>query len=175
MKTYWFLSALVLAMLTISWTFIPEKAGLKVTKATAQNWAGGAAGSGKGTNYLISLTKKAKKPLKISSVWVGTAQEGKPLEFTLTTLAKDGKMPSFEESDITAANILQLEARLHIPGERRLPDDPEEVEEPKKNADKPVCAIADFKGAAYIAYNMGKKLEYLIIDKFEDLEPVFYP
>lgn len=159
--------------------FVPPKAGLILESATMQEWAGGAAGSGRGINYRIIVRKKAKKAVKVSSVWVGDAQNGRTIDFIVTTAPKDSKDVNISDKveDITNADKLQIEATLRIPGQkRRLPDDPEiPEEETPKQTEKQVCGIEGFKGEGYVAYSMGKKVQYLVIDKFEKLEKVFYP
>ncbi len=180
MKTiYWFIALSGVAAISFWYAFTPPKSGLTLESATMQEWAGGAAGSGRGTNYRIIVRKKAKKAVKISSVWIGDAQNGRTVDFTVTTVPKDSKDVNLSDKaeDITNADKLQIEATLRIPGQkRRLPDDPEiPEEETPKQTEKQVCAIEGFKGEGYVAYSMGKKVQHLVIDKFEKLEKVFYP
>lgn len=176
---YWFIAVSGVAVTGFWYAFTPPKSGLTLESATMQEWAGGAAGSGRGTNYRIIVRKKAKKAVKISSVWIGDSQNGKTIDFTVTTAPKDSKDVNLSEKaeDITNADKLQIEATLRIPGQkRRLPDDPETPEEETpRQTEKQVCAIEGFKGEGYVAYSMGKKVQYLVIDKFDKLEKVFYP
>lgn len=169
----------IAVVISLWYAFVPAKGGLTLESATMQQWAGGAAGSGRGINYRIIVRKKAKKPIKISSVWVGDAQNGRTIEFTVTTAPKDSKDSNISDKleDLTNADRLQIEATLRIPGQkRRLPDDPDPPEEETpKQTEKQVCAIDGFKGEGYIAYSTGKKIQYLVIDKFEKLENIFYP
>lgn len=166
-------------VISLWYAFIPPKGGLTLESATMQEWAGGAAGSGRGTTYRITAKKKAKKAIKISSVWIGDAQNGRTIDFTVTTAPKDNKDVNLSNKteDITDADKILIEAVLKIPGQkRRLPDDPETPEEDTpKQTEKQICAIEGFKGEGYIAYSMGKKVQYLVIDKFEKLEKIFYP
>lgn len=165
-------------MICFWYAFTPPKGGLTLESATMQEWAGGAAGSGSGTNYRIIVRKKANKAIKISSVWIGDAQNGRTIEFTVTTAPKDNKDVNLSDKveDLTNADKLQIEATLRIPGQkRRLPDDPEVPEETPKQTEKQVCGIEGFKGEGYITYSMGKKVQYLTIGKFEKLEKIFYP
>lgn len=175
---YLIIGLLSSGVISVWYTFTPSKNKLTLESATMQEWAGGAAGSGRGTNYRIIVRKKAKKSVKISSVWVGDAQNGRTIEFKVTTAPKDSKDINLSDKveDITNADKLLIEATLRIPGQkRRLPDEPEEPEETPKQTEKQICAIEGFKGEGYVAYSMGKKVQYLIIDKFEKLEKIFYP
>lgn len=176
---YWVIVVLSVGTVSFWYAFTPPKGGLVLDSATMQEWAGGAAGSGRGTNYRIMVRKKAKKAVKISSVWVGDAQNGRTIDFTVTTAPKDSKDVNLSDKaeDITNADKLLIEATLRIPGQkRRLPDDPETPEEETpKQTEKQVCAIDGFKGEGYVAYTMGKKVEYLVIGKFEKLDKIFYP
>jgi hypothetical protein len=176
---YLAIAILSVGVISLWYAFTPPKGSLTLESATMQEWAGGAAGSGRGTTYRIIVKKKAKKAVKVSSVWVGDAQNGRTIDFTVTTAPKDNKDVNLSDKmeDIANANKILIEATLRIPGQkRRLPDDPEIPEEDTpKQTEKQVCGIDGFKGEGYVAYSMGKKIQYLVIDKFEKLEKIFYP
>lgn len=176
---YWIIVVTGVGALSFWYAFTPPKGGLTLESATMQEWAGGAAGSGRGTTYRIIVKKKPKKAIKVSSVWVGDAENGRTIDFTVSTAPKDSKDVNVSDKveDITNADKILIEATLRIPGQkRRLPDDPETPEEENpKQTEKQVCGIEGFKGEGYITYSMGKKIQYLVIDKFQKLEKVFYP
>ncbi|MCS7028610.1 MAG: hypothetical protein NZ519_07555 [Bacteroidia bacterium] len=174
---YWAITIVSLGGMLGWYVFVPGT-GLVLESATMQEWAGGAAGSGRGITYRIIAKKKAGRPIKVSSVWIGDAQSGRPVDFVVTTAPteKNASVSEKEEEIIKADKIL-IEATFRIPGQkRRLPDDPETPEEEMpKQTEKPSCALEKFNGAGYVSYSMGKKIQYLIIPKFEKLEPVYYP
>ncbi|MCS7077738.1 MAG: hypothetical protein NZ455_13565 [Bacteroidia bacterium] len=168
----------VITALYCGYIIFPKSNKLVLESATMQEWAGGAAGSGRGITYRIVAKKRPKKAVKISSVWIGNAQNGKTVDFIVTTMPKGPKEVNISDrvEDITDADKILIEATLYLSRPvRRLPDDPEVPEDIPKQTEKQICGIENFTGDAYVAYSMGKKIEYLIIEKFQKLEPIFYP
>ncbi len=129
---------------------IGTKPDLIFINATSQDWSGGAAGSGQGTNYNFYFIKKSVS-VTCDSVWVNG--------FVLPV--KSFLKPNNDTLRITASAFF----RRKMGAQDRMP-----VIEPKKEA-SPVAVT----GAAVISYTSGNVVKYITVPAIKRLKAMAYP
>lgn len=139
-----------------------------VEKATQQDWIGGAAGSGGGTKYLVTLTKSAGKDAVVNKIWVGDREQGQKVQFQIV----DAEAEMIRKSMPTEASTFRIQ--FSIQNKRRTSRDDAGGVANTENA--PDDLPDDFTQGAviYMTHGEGKQVA-LVVNDFERLEPLIYP
>ncbi len=137
---------------------------LSLVEATAQNWAGGAAGSGTGTNYAFKLTVHTSEELRFDTVWV----KDYALPLKLVKIAgKSGLTYGKGDTLIVTARKHKLDPRMRerIKGE----------DQPKIKEETPVKPPVVIEGEALLQYRFNNREQYIQVAAIKKLKPVFFP
>lgn len=146
------------------------KTNYEVAHATKQQWFGGAAGSGGGVNYSISIEKPSKSEVKVDKVYVGDREKGQYVPFrffndsskTTTMLVPTG------------VTLFRVEFAERIPGQRQ-PNMETFGDEPLQDA-APKGLPEDFNQGVVLFLSDGKGTSSLMtVQDFKLLEPLAYP
>lgn len=147
---------------------------IKLTEATAQRWMGGAAGSGGGTNYAVTISKPESKEIRIDKVWLGNRAEGTWPKFALQEKL-DG--PRLKDPVAISGNgqyivvFSMVNPRMQNPN-LTMDEGPKTPTLEKAPADLPT----DFVEGAVIYYSFGTKIAgHIIVNEFRYLDPLAYP
>ena len=139
---------------------------LSLESATVQEWVGGAAGSGGGSKYVVTVNKKGGKQVNISSVWIGNREKG--------VMAKANIFTGNRMVNKISADMEQFRLEMSLTNRRRQGrDDPGGVvgEQPA-NPNLP----EEFKKGIIIRYTDHKGKEgQLIVQDLKRLEPLILP
>lgn len=130
----------------------------KVTQATAQNWYGGAAGSGSGINYSFHIVYKKTASVKFDSVWIDHAYRSlfsKSMMFSSNYSLKKG-------------DSIVLNAQIYYPGEKDKPNNLMETV-------KIPCPVKNCKSPVVILFRVNGKLYYYDLKNVTTLQPANYP
>jgi hypothetical protein len=130
-----------------------------VISSTSQNWAGGAAGSGSGTNYSFTVTFKCSINLVFDSVWVGG---GNSLDlFNSISVEMDS------EYSYTKNETLSLSASQYYPGEYDRNIGLIKV----KESPPPI----NYQGDALIKFYVNGQTFYYAVQGMKSLPDINYP
>jgi len=130
----------------------------EVSSATSQGWAGGAAGSGSGVNYIFNVVLKKDTKLEFDSVWItGYDTVG------ISTTQQNGKGEKLKKGSSLTVNASQ-----YFPGEV---DRYNGYSFEKKVSKPPV----DFKGAALLRFFVNGNIYYYAVENMQNLAPIAYP
>lgn len=157
MKTKIFLIA---ACITFPFLGFPQFTNkyFTITSATTQSWAGGAAGSGSGTNYVFNLTFNEDVTVNFDSVWI-TGDCG------LYISGNKGKENSFLKNETYTLN-----ASEYYPGAY------DRYYYNETNYEFPVFKPPVFyKGYALIRFYVNGAAYYYAIEDMQTLPPIAYP
>lgn len=130
----------------------------KITKATSQGWAGGAAGSGSGINYVFNLVVKANVKIRFYTVWI-RGDNALPIRFAQSYI---------KDSTVKNAYSLTLNAEHYFPGEV---DRYNGLVNDNKIFDPPV----KYDGKALLSFTIRNKTYYYAVKDMENLAPLYYP
>jgi len=150
----------LLLMLLIPFTIFSQK--FTIVKATKQRWVGGRPETGSGINYKIYLIPKmSSKKLFLDSIWLN-----KKVFAIDRFIIKNQYSDKFEARDTIV--ILMND---HFPGKFNSPN----IDTENDTIVKEVFPPIKYKGAALIKFHTKCKTDYLIIEKFDELQPLAYP
>lgn len=126
---------------------------LPLSGATSQAWSGGAAGSGRGINYIIYLNMKNTSDYTFDSLWV-----------------QEKRLPVAIDERRSAGDTLVLTVTDMTQSIRNIDD--------MNNASKEVLPVpfpvkADVAGI--LGYHYKGKQKYLLIGSWTKLKPLYYP
>lgn len=126
---------------------------LPLSGATSQAWSGGAAGSGRGINYIIYLNMKNTSDYTFDSLWV-----------------QEKRLPVAIDERRSAGDTLVLTVTDMTQNIRNIDD--------MNNASKEVLPVpfpvkADVAGI--LGYHYKGKQKYLLIGSWTKLKPLYYP
>ena len=146
------------------------KTPLEVSKATQQEWFGGAAGSGGGIRYVVHVKKDEKGEVAVDKVWVGSLEKGQWVPFRF-----------FNDSSRTTTMMVpegftqfRVEFDERIQGQR--PPNMEEYDENSNSTELPNAFPEGFdKGVVLYLKDGNGKVTVLGVEEFERLEPLAYP
>lgn len=141
---------------------------LKVVKTTSQDWHGGAAGSGSGTNYRVEIKKPADARLKVEKVWLGDALEGHLLNFGFEPPVADEADPHIAKE---GHNICFLSFAAKKPSAASNNGQAQELENVAAPADLP----EGFEKGIVIWYRLNDENGRWVITSVESLQPQYYP
>lgn len=133
-------------------TFSASNPDFNLIEATSQNYVGGQAAAGKGTNYKVMLvTKSASKKISIEQVWCDS------IWFTVETFnTSNQKINAFEKND-----TLVLYFSKHIKTDEWGKT---------KNETVKTAAPINFSGKALISYKKKNIQKYFAIENFTQLQ-----
>ncbi|HEX2900198.1 MAG TPA: hypothetical protein VHS96_10810 [Bacteroidia bacterium] len=144
---------------------------MKVVKSTSQTWHGGAAGSGGGKNYLVTLTKPANTVVEITQVWIGERDKGWLPRFQVLPQTSDTADFHVAGKGVSEFTVKFGEVFPGQPGPRDAPRPVGVVP-----FDNPPNDLPDgFTHGAVIYYQTGKQKGTWIVSEFEVLPPLNYP
>lgn len=126
---------------------------LPLAKATSQAWAGGAAGSGRGTNYTIYLSMADTSDYTFDSLWV--QQRRLPVTIKQSETTKDTLVISATDMTHNIRNINDLS----------------KSSEEAEPIPFPVTGIAE----GILGYHYKGQQKYLLIESWVRLKPLYYP
>gem|GEM_PF-4034190 len=139
-----------------------------VEKATQQDWVGGAAGSGGGTKYVVTLNKTSGKETAVQKIWLGNREQGQEVQFQI--LDADAEM--IRQSIPSEAESFRIQ--FSVRNMRRTSRD--DAGGVANNGKAPNDLPADFtQGAVIYMQHSGEKMTTLVVNDFERLEPLIYP
>lgn len=126
-----------------------------ILKATSQSWAGGAVGSGFGTNYEVQVGYTGTGEIKFDTLWVGarafTPYVAKQKDDTYQLRAR------FTSRPITNPKTGEV-------------DETKYIEMPPKSANPP-----EYEGEGLVIYHVDGKRYGDVIEQFEKLQQLNYP
>lgn len=134
-----------------------QKTNIAFIESTSQNWSGGAAGSGRGVNYIIKV--KADTGLKVTadSIWLNEKR-------LVVRLYRN-------ESNDT----ITLKAMEYFPDHQREKNIRQQQSEfPDKESGK-IKSPVPFKGVALLRYFIDEKEKYFIVKEFKIQPAIYYP
>jgi len=135
---------------------------LTLLKATSQSWTGGHPGTGSGTYYCIYLIpNRNSKKIVIDSIWM----KDKGYKFD-KFIVKNKITNEFKKKD-----TIILKFNDYKPGEYNNPVYYENMDTTIKIITPPF----EYKGEALLRYFSNSISKYIIIEKFEILEPLAFP
>lgn len=148
---------------------------LKPVTATSQKWYGGAAGSGGGVNYAVSVTKPEAAKISVDKIWLGDNEKGIWADFSVW---KDSSRTRFGDKVVPeSVSLFQVKfeevfaGRPMGPGNRNgePPSGPETIDAPEE-------IPGDFQGKALIFLTQLPNKTLLIpVEQFTPLQPIAYP
>jgi len=146
---------LILVSLIVFTASLFAQNNISLLTATKQWWAGGAAGSGSGIKYEISIKSPyGSDTLTLDTLWVGDHFYKITSVFTGNTYSEKFK-----------AGGIQFVVSYHYNGYgSKLTADYNKLEPPYK-----------YKGEALLKYRVNNKLKYLEIDSLAEKRPIAYP
>lgn len=144
---------------------------IQIESATAQNYAGGAAGMGSGINYTIKLSTKIKSDVVIDSIWLGNNEKGMILPLEVYELHKLGTgINSLKNKTLTAkTKLVNVKFKKHSPGQVEKEQGIKGNSIIKKHFDH------KFNGEALLFMHSSKAKFYIEVPEFKKLAPLFYP
>lgn len=141
---------------------------LNVESATVQDWVGGAAGSGGGSNYVVSLSKKGNSDITISSIWLGDRERGVLADFRIFA-DSSGRIVKQVSSEMELFRV-----EMSVKNRRRMNRDDAGGIEGEQDAIPGLPQ--EFEKGLIINYLDGKGKEgHLVVQDFTKLEPLIYP
>ncbi len=143
----------------------------KVVKSTSQVWHGGAAGSGGGKRYEVTLDKPANMEVKIEKVWIGEREKGWLPRFNVIPQTSDTANHQVAHRGVTNFTVKFSETYPGQPGPREAPRPVAVVPFDNPPSDLP----AAFTHGAVIYYQIGKQSGTWIVSDFEALPVLNYP
>lgn len=147
---------------------------MKLAEATQQNWMGGAAGSGGGTNYTVTFTKPDGNEIRIDKVWLGNREEGTWPRFALQEKADGPRLKDPVTQAQSGRYIVvfsKTNPRMQDP-HNQMNEGPKPIQLEKAPSELP----ADFVQGAVIYYSSGTKIAGTItVNEFRMLDPLAYP
>lgn len=146
-------SILLLMVLIATEKSCSKQDQLPLLKATSQAWSGGAAGSGRGTNYEIWLQVKDMKEYTFDSLWV--QDKRLPVEVNERRSNADSLLVTSTDMTQMIRNIQDFEKAGQVVPAIPLPI--------------PVTA------AAVLGYHYKGKQGFLMIPEWIKLKPIYYP
>jgi len=130
----------------------------EVTSSSSQSWAGGAAGSGSGVNYVFNLVLKIDTKLEFDSVWIlGGDTVG------IATTQQSGK-----DETLKKGSMITLSASQYFPGEV---DRYNGYSFNNKKSKPPF----EFNGMALLRFFVDGNVYYYAVEKMQILAPIAYP
>lgn len=147
---------------------------MSINHATLQNWMGGAAGSGGGTNYEVKLEKSAKQIIKIEKVWLGNRDEGIWPRFAVKQTASGPRLTNpIAEAGWTEYFIIFSKVNPNRPNPHQDLDEGPNVPKPEP---APSDLPKDFVSGAVIYYTFGTDIvNQISVNEFTALDPLAYP
>jgi hypothetical protein len=130
----------------------------EVTSATSQSWAGGAAGSGGGTNYVFNLVIKKDTRLEFDTVWIC---QGDTIRLSITQY-------TIKDEVNKKGTTLTIYASQYFSGEAERYYGYVYV----NKVSKPPF---DFKGSALLSFFVDGNTYYYAVEKMLKLPPIAYP
>jgi len=130
----------------------------KVTYATSQSWAGGAAGSGSGIYYNFHIVCKKTATIHFDSVWIDNSYRAL---FSRSAML-------IEKSTFNKGDSILLSSEVRYPGKK---DPMSNVKQPAKMP-KP---CKECKSSVIILFRVNGKLYYYDVNKVTGLKPINYP
>jgi hypothetical protein len=143
----------------------------KVVKSTSQKWHGGAAGSGGGVYYQVTLSKPANMRIEIEKVWLGEREKGWLPRFNVLPQPSDTANQHVAQIGITEFTVKFSESKPGQPGPREAPRPNVVVPFDNPPADLP----DEFTHGAVIYYQIGQQKGMWVVSEFEILPPLNYP
>lgn len=141
---------------------------MNVESATVQEWIGGAAGSGGGSKYVVSLSKKGNSDITINSIWLGDREKGVLADFRIYA-DSSGRIVKKVSSDMELFRV-----EMSVKNRRRMNRD--DVGGIEGEQDAIPGLPQEFEKGLIINYLDGKGKEgHLVVQDFKKLEPLIYP
>jgi len=127
-----------------------------VTSSTSQDWGGGTADSGSGTNYTFSISLSKDAAITFDSVWIAGG--------TVLFLGTGKNIVDFIKGDVCT-----LYASQYYPGYDLFYD--YDIVEIKTGSPPPIL----YKGCALIRFKVKGEIYYYAVEEMQKLAAIAYP
>jgi len=132
----------------------------KVIHATSQDWSGGEAGSGSGTNFNFTIRSEKSVTISLDSLWTNNS---------FNSIYENLSHKSLQPISVILGDTLVISSEIYYPGEQDLI--PGKI---KRRSDIP-DPCKECKSTAVIIFSVNGKVCFYEVGNIEELPAIAYP